>query len=295
MCEFLDSALVELAIDVAIEHQRLQIESELAHARVGRAATSVPPIRLKLLFILGVLACVAARADPIVFESPERQAALVELFTSEGCSSCPPAESWLSQLKQKPGLWSDFVPVAFHVDYWDYIGWRDKWATKEFSDRQRNYAQAWGSRSVYTPGFVVNGKEWPNWFGLKTVPAGPRTKAGVLRIVSEDANRWSVSFVPASSGASDYEVHAAVLVSGVSSEVRRGENAGRNLQHDFAALTLTTQALARQNARFQAVFLIDTQQNRNEGRLALAFWATRSGHLEPIQAAGGWLPAPEKN
>ena len=250
---------------------------------------------VKLSFILGVLASVTACADPIVFESPERQTALLELFTSEGCSSCPPAESLLSQLKQKPGLWSDFVPVAFHVDYWDYLGWRDKWASHEFSDRQRDYAQTWGTDSVYTPGFVLNGKEWRNWFGLRKVPTGSQTTAGVLRIVSEDANRWSVSFVPASSGASNYEVHAALLVSGVSSEVKRGENAGRHLLHDFAALTLLTQTLTPTNEGFQATFLIDTKKNLTEGRLAVAFWTTHSGHLEPIQAVGGWLSSPQKN
>ena len=250
---------------------------------------------VKLSFILGVLAGVTAHADPIVFESHERQTALLELFTSEGCSSCPPAESWLSQLKQKPELWSDFVPVAFHVDYWDYLGWRDNWASQQFSDRQRDYAQAWGSDSVYTPGFVLNGKEWRSWFGLRNVPTGSKTKAGVLRIVSEDASHWSVSFVPSSGGSSNYEVHAALLVSGVSSEVRRGENAGRHLQHDFAALTLVTHALARKNTGFQAEFPIETTRNRTGGRLALAFWMTHSGHIEPIQATGGWLPVLEQN
>jgi hypothetical protein len=115
-------------------------------------------------------------------------------------------------------------------------------------------------------------------------------KAGILRVVSEDANHWLVSFLPASSGTSNYEVHAALLVSGMSSEVKHGENAGRHLLHDFAAQTLTTQALTLQSGGLQSAFIIDTKQNRTEGRLALAFWATRSGHLEPIQAVGGWLP-----
>ena len=250
---------------------------------------------MKWICLCAMLDGVLANAAPIVFQSSTRQTALLELYTSEGCSSCPPAESWLSQLKQKPGLWSDFVPVAFHVDYWDYLGWRDKWASHEFSDRQRDYAQTWGTDTVYTPGFVLNGKEWRNWFGLRKVPTGSQTTAGVLRIVSEDANRWSVSFVPASSGASNYEVHAALLVSGVSSEVKRGENAGRHLLHDFAALTLLTQTLTPQNKGFQATFLIDTKKNLTEGRLALAFWTTHSGHLEPIQAVGGWLSSPQKN
>src|SRR6266853_2095647 len=64
-------------------------------------------------------------ASPITFQSSETQTTLIELYTSEGCSSCPPAETWLSRLKESPALWKDFVPLAFHVDYWDYFGWRE--------------------------------------------------------------------------------------------------------------------------------------------------------------------------
>src|SRR5579862_2415659 len=99
--------------------------------------------------ILAVLAGIAANAAPLQFQSSERQVALVELYTSEGCSSCPPAESWLSGLKEKPGLWSEFVPVAFHVDYWNSLGWRDKWSSQQYSDRQRDYAGVWGSGTIY--------------------------------------------------------------------------------------------------------------------------------------------------
>src|SRR5215470_17138375 len=104
-----------------------------------------------------------ARGDTLVFQSSENQVSLLELFTSEGCSSCPPAEKWVSGLKAAPGLWKQFVPVAFHVDYWDYLGWRDPWASKAFSDRQRAYAQVWGGDSIYAPGFVLNGQEWRAW------------------------------------------------------------------------------------------------------------------------------------
>ena len=117
--------------------------------------------------LLGLMTMISlhadARAEPIVFQSSESQVSLVELFTSEGCSSCPPAEKWLSDLKAAPGLWKHFVPVAFHVDYWDYLGWRDPWASKAFSDRQRAYAQLWRGDSIYTPGFVLNGQEWRSW------------------------------------------------------------------------------------------------------------------------------------
>ena len=111
------------------------------------------------------------------FRSGPKQTALVELFTSEGCSSCPPAEAWLNRLGARPGLWSEFVPVALHVNYWDHLGWRDPWAAREFTARQRSYAAAWNSRTIYTPGMVLNGQEWRTWARNDAVPP-PRTAAG---------------------------------------------------------------------------------------------------------------------
>jgi hypothetical protein len=114
--------------------------------------------RMRARYSIGLIAsaafcfAVAARADEAVFESGANKVHLLELFTSEGCSSCPPAEEWLTKLKQNPGLWRDFVPVAFHVDYWDHLGWRDRFAAKEWTARQQMYATRWKAESVYTPG-----------------------------------------------------------------------------------------------------------------------------------------------
>ena len=118
---------------------------------------------LRLALIMSLSSVLTLRAADFEVETGPQRVHLIELFTSQGCSSCPPAEVWLSKLKSEPGLWKNFVPLAFHVDYWDYLGWRDPWATKEFSDRQRNYAEAWRRDSVYTPGFVLNGREWREW------------------------------------------------------------------------------------------------------------------------------------
>lgn len=85
---------------------------------------------------------------PIIFKSSQRQTALLELYTSEACGSCPPAELWLSRLKNVNGLWSEFVPVAFHVDYWSNLGWRDKFSKREFTLRQQNYAQIWSAQDI---------------------------------------------------------------------------------------------------------------------------------------------------
>jgi hypothetical protein len=244
--------------------------------------------------ILGVLATIAANAAPIQFQSSERQVALVELYTSEGCSSCPPAESWLSGLKEKPGLWSEFVPVAFHVDYWNNLGWRDKWSSKEYSDRQRDYAEVWHSDNIYTPEFVLNGKEWHNWFELRGAPGVSESKTGILKVTSEDTNHWEVSFISTEAGKGAYEVNAALLVSDLGSDVKAGENTGRHLQHDFAVLKLIKQPLTGKENGFQGVFTIAAGQKAPEGRLALAVWTTHSGSLEPVQSVGGWLVTSEK-
>src|SRR5579872_4641681 len=164
-----------------------------------------------LLLFMAILTAKAAAGAPLQFKSSTRQTALIELYTSEGCSSCPPAEAWLGKLKAEAGLWNDFVPIAFHIDYWDYLGWRDKWSNKQFSERQQSYAQLWGGENVYTPEFVLNGKEWRGWRGFRALPSRGG-EAGVLGVGSEDTNRWQVKFLPASRTATTYEVHAALLV-----------------------------------------------------------------------------------
>ena len=243
------------------------------------------------IFILATL----VHATPAVFQSSESQTALLELYTSEGCSSCPPAEAWLSKLKNDPGLWNGFVPVAFHVDYWNNLGWRDRLSDPQFTQRQQSYARRWSTDGVYTPEFVLNGKEWHNWMGLRGAPGAGGVKAGVLSASSVDGRHWQVNFTPAQTGVTDYEVTAAVLVSDLSSDVSAGENSGRHLHHDFAALSLTTQPLVIQTNGFAGKFIIEAKPKGITWRLALAVWVTRAGQLEPLQATGGWLSVATKN
>ncbi len=251
----------------------------------------MPPIRPLFSSLVAFAAMgLNAQSNPVVLESADRQAALLELFTSEGCSSCPPAETWLSGLKHSPGLWQQFVPLAFHVDYWDYLGWRDSWASKGFSDRQRAYAESWRNDSIYTPGFVLNGKEWREWSRPKDGPRSSGAKVGVLKISSGDLKRWQVSFVPASNVNAEYEVHAALLANGLTSDVRAGENRGRRLNHDFVVTALAKSSLRIEGNSFQGELFLTETAKEQPGRMAIAAWVTRVGRLEPVQAVGGWLP-----
>src|SRR5436190_16245269 len=117
-----------------------------------------------------------AQTQEITFESKPTRTHLIELFTSQGCSSCPPAEAWMSSLKNEARLWQDFVPIAFHVDYWDHLGWRDPFASKSWTDRQTDYSVHWKSESVYTPAFVLDGAVWRN----NAVPPASTESTGVL-------------------------------------------------------------------------------------------------------------------
>ncbi len=222
-------------------------------------------------------------AAELKFESGPTRTHLLELFTSEGCSSCPPAEAWLSKLKDEPRLWRDFVPIAFHVEYWDRLGWRDPFAAKEWTARQYDYSARWRSTSVYTPGFVLDGREWRN----SGLPAASNDKAGVLTVSVTDGNRVAAKFTPAADEKRKLELHVARLGFDLRIDVGAGENRGRKLQHDFVVLSLAKESLVS----FEANLPLPPSRSPQvkAGREAIAAWVTEEGGMEPIQAVGGWL------
>ena len=232
-------------------------------------------------------------AEPIRLQSTEEQIGLLELYSSEGCSSCPPSESWLSGLKTSPKLWRNWVPVAFHVDYWDSLGWKDPFGSKEFSARQREYADHWRSQSVYTPGFVFNGGEWRGWFQHQAFPPTTSKRVGVLRGLSVDGSSWSFAFQPVGSAAlGPYEFHAALLGFELTSEVKAGENRGRKLDHDFVVLKLEKAASRKEKDSFQANITLRVPDPPITTKpRGIASWVTLPNNPEPLQAVGGWIPS----
>ncbi len=226
------------------------------------------------------------------FESGEARTMLVELFTSEGCSSCPPADAWISQLKESPDLWKKIVPVAFHVDYWNNLGWRDRFAKPEFTARQRRYVAAWRGDSVYTPGFVVNGREWRDWFGNRALWLERPAKAGNLRVTLSNETDVTAVFTREDSRTSPLQLHVALLGSNLESDVKRGENSGRKLRHDFVVLQLAKVDLIASGNRWIGSISIP-KQNAEKPR-ALAAWVSEEDVDSPIQATGGWLNSPAR-
>ncbi len=234
---------------------------------------------MRVLWLFLLIVNIGFASELKTFSSGETRVHLLELYSSEGCSSCPPAESWLGELRDAPGLWREFVPVAFHVDYWDRLGWRDKFASKEYTARQYAYADYWHSENVYTPEFVLDGAEWRARSSSNL--SFPVAKAGSLSVVYASDGVCRVTFA----GAGDNDVHVAVLGAGITSRVRAGENSGRMLHHDFVALALKTARLEHGSAELK----LPIPAEDGIARHALAVWITPKNELSPVQATGGWL------
>jgi hypothetical protein len=186
--------------------------------------------------------------------SGERRPVLVELFTSEGCSSCPPADELLMQLDQaQPIADAEVIALSEHVDYWNHLGWADPFSSAQFSERQSLYANVFRRDDVYTPQMVVDGSE--EFVGSnvsrarENIEAATRApKARITLAVAPEAKAASndvplavrIENVPEITKGDEAEVVLAISESGLRSAVARGENSGRRLSHTAVARRLAT-------------------------------------------------------
>lgn len=245
------------------------------------------PLLLAGLLLLSFMSSAFADGGRARFMSPDSPVALVELFTSEGCSSCPPAERWLGELTAQPGLWTEFVPLAFHVDYWDYIGWRDRFAASAYSQRQRQYAREGGLRTVYTPGVLLNGQQWRAWHRSPRPEKTPSSSGGQLSL-ELDNRRVRIAYRAPDGAGSRLDVHLALLGMGLETKVKAGENDGRVLRHEFVVLSMTSRALKSSGQRHATEFSLP-DASQLAPRYALAAWVSEAGQQAPLQAVGGYL------
>jgi len=196
---------------------------------------------LALLVVIPGLPALA-QSPSCTAQSQAGTTALVELYTSEGCDSCPPADRWLSGLGARGLVPGRVVPIALHVDYWDYIGWKDPYAKPEFTLRQRLHAQLKRSRLVYTPQVLLQGQDFRGWSSgafeqeLAWINARPAAARIALTIAAARPGAFEVETAvevldPAQRA--DAALFLATYGSRLLSEVRAGENRGRTLAHDF--------------------------------------------------------------
>lgn len=216
--------------------------------------------------------------------SGERRVALVELYTSEGCSSCPPADRWLSEFTESPKLWEEVVPLSFHVDYWDWIGWRDRFAHADYSNRQRRHVKDGNAGAVYTPGFFANGQEWRGFFEGDALNVETH-EVGELALTVKD-RVVSVRFKPLQPTA-NARVNVALLGMGLQTQVASGENRGKNLPHDFVVLSLKTRKLDERAGQLRAELRLP--RGPHEDAAAIAAWVSGEDSLRPLQAVGGFF------
>jgi len=227
-----------------------------------------------------------------VFESGPQQVALVELYTSQGCSSCPPADRWMSSLKSQPQLWKSFVPLALHVDYWDYIGWQDPFAQPAFGQRQRVYEDEGSVNAIYTPGMMLDGREWRGWAHGEFPQSGDMVAGNLTLFIRKE--EIQVTYLPQKPGFDRLSVHVAILGFDLKSKVTRGENRGRELLNDFIVLQLAEAPLSFQTGHFTAVLPSFTTGPVNTN-LAIVAWIEEPSNQVPLQAVGGWLRAAAAN
>jgi len=195
--------------------------------------------------VTGVLLLVntSAFAASCSAHSGATRATLIELYTSEGCSSCPPADRWLSGFAGKTDQQAaQVIPLAFHVDYWDSLGWRDRFAAPKFTARQNERVSSNRGTFAYTPQILVNGRDSMDWLQARApgeISSGATLAPGADLVLQVGAQREGTIAVDletkvlAASDAGHAVVYLALFENGLSSNVRAGENAGHQLRHDF--------------------------------------------------------------
>jgi hypothetical protein len=196
------------------------------------------------LLLAGMLAgashAAQAGATSCTARSGDSTTPLLELYTSEGCSSCPPADAWLATFRTNGLYPGRVVPLALHVDYWNYLGWEDPYSRKLFSERQHHMARLHRANTVYTPQFILNGSEFRRWHNqgeeaIKRVSlAAPR--ADIALTLAQQANSMDIVAEAHAKDSSDRaDMFIVIYENNLSTHIRAGENKGRRLSHEFVA------------------------------------------------------------
>ncbi len=230
--------------------------------------------------------CLAACACALGIGQNARTPVVIELFTSEGCSSCPPADRLLARLEnEQPVPQADILVMEEHVDYWDHLGWRDPFSAASYTQRQQDYALAFGSEDVYTPEMVVDGR--PGFTGsdgrhaLQAIRDSAAAPQATVSIHREGDSKIGISAGHFPAGTKNVEIVVAITEDGLGNNVLRGENAGRRLNHAAVARSLASVAQfdARKSTEYNADLPLRLMPEWNRQKLrVIAFVQDRSSH-----------------
>ena len=221
-------------------------------------------------------------------KGPTRTPVIVELFTSEGCSSCPPADDVLARLDREqpiPGL--EIIPLSEHVDYWNDQGWQDRFSSPLFSGRQQDYGRAFRLESVYTPQLVVNGQTetvGSDWNAVtKAIGLATGGQKAMVRIAIRGSDTVTFSVQDLPSGTHVADMLLAVTESNLETFVSSGENGGRRLTHTGVVRSLTSLGKldTAKNVAYssQARLTLNPRWNRNNLRMVLFVQDSRTRRI----------------
>lgn len=205
---------------------------------------------------------------------------VIELYTSEGCSSCPPADRWLSSLPAQP----DVIALAFHVDYWDKLGWPDRFASAAYTQRQQLWQQRTGARFVYTPQVLRNGADWRGWSSGQAPRQGVNTTTAPRLSLRREGDRVTAELgaTPGAAAQTRYTGFWAVVADGFESQVKSGENQGSLLHHDDVVQRYAPVPAWPANEARQFSFTVPAGTAGHAQRLV--FVVEAADHGQPVQA-----------
>ncbi len=209
------------------------------------------------------------------FESGEYKNTLIELYTSQGCHNCPPAERWLGNFKKSENLFTNIVPMAFHVDYWDGYGWDDQYASPTHSLRHRLHYGEGNVSAVFTPHVVVSGEEENYW--RDGIHHEYNKKVGNIT-VNIEGDEVKVQF-----DTSGFVANIALLGSDIQTNITGGENSGRMAEHNFVVLGYDAKYTKTKTVT------LPLPKTTTDAKLALAVWISTKKSIRPIQVTGAWL------
>ena len=240
---------------------------------------------IRMLLLASLFALPAYASDTIVVESGDRQVAVVELYTSEGCSSCPPADRWMARLSQSSGEDFDVLALGFHVDYWNYLGWTDRFSSVHYTGRQRQLGANNRQRTIYTPEFFVNGVEarGANSILDKILQANRQKAALSLRLsVSRGRQTLDCNLHSPGDRAAVGPVHHRYIVyeNNLVTDVLRGENSGETLEHQQVVRYMSPAYSLQIDNRHQ----IPIDPDWNPENIGVAVLVTSPGNLHYLQA-----------
>ena len=226
-------------------------------------------------------AMTAEAADACSAKSPRHAVPVVELYTSEGCNSCPPADRWLSRLKADPQT----IALAFHVDYWDRLGWKDRFASPAYTRRQAEQQAVNGARFSYTPQVVVDGADRKDWPSIAT-PLAPRNAVAPVDLtLVRDGRRVIATVVAAPAAPKRLAAYWAVTEQDHVTAVKAGENEGVTLKHDHVVRDYRTVAAWAAGAQVPQTLVYELPSDADSThRRDLNLVVVDAGTGRPLQA-----------